>query len=387
MNLPLPDPTAKAHSDTLICLIRDEIQKNQGIIGFDHFMKLALYAPGLGYYSAGSRKFGDKGDFVTAPEISPLFAACIAKQCQQVLAHLPSGSLFELGAGTGIFAQQIMLELEKLHTLPEKYLILETSADLRERQQARLKAEIPHLFARFEWLDTLPAEKISGVIFANEVLDALPVHCFHVKNDTLYERCVTLEKNHFEWILRPPILPELQNQFHQLQADYSLPNGYESEINLQSSAWITSLEKTLKQGVLLLFDYGYGRREYYHSDRSQGTLMCYYQHHKHADPFILVGLQDITAHVDFTSIAETTLTTELKLSGYTTQSSFLLACGLLEIAQSHSLSETALFQQNQAIKILTLPSQMGEAIKAIGLTKNFDIPLLGFSLHDRRRDL
>lgn len=388
MKLPTPDPVALEQCKSLTELIRQEIERSGGYISFARYMELALYAPGLGYYSAGARKFGEKGDFVTAPEISPLFAKCVAKQCQPILAAISHGDILELGAGSGIFAKDLLIELEKLHALPNNYFILEISAELRERQQQFLQTHCPHLVSRIHWLDTLPINGISGIIFANEVMDAMPVHCFRIDENEITERCVTWDKDKFSWHMATPTTPELISRVKAIQEECALAIGYESEVNLMLTAWIATLVNTLKEGVILLFDYGYARHEYYHPDRYQGTLMCYYQHHRHDDPFSLVGLQDMTAHVDFTAVIESATNHGATLAGFTTQASFLLACGLLELASNEkTLFSAEHFQQNQAIKRLTLPSQMGELIKVMGLANNFDLPLLGFSLHDRRRDL
>lgn len=387
MKIPQPDMHAIEHSQRLSRLIQAEIQQHLGFISFARFMELALYAPGLGYYSAGTHKFGKGGDFITAPELSPLFAKCLARQCQQVLSTLKTGDILEFGAGSGVLAKDLLLELEQLNSLPTHYFILETSADLRTRQATLLQQHCPHLLSRIIWLDALPSEPITGIILANEVMDALPTHCFQLQDSVLHERCVTWENEHFAWKLTKPTTPELDAAFARIQTECEIENGYGSEINLLHSPWIHSLAHTLKQGLILLLDYGYSTREYYRPDRNQGTLMCYYQHHKHSDPFFAVGLQDITAHVDFTQIAESGLAAGLTLAGYTTQAGFLLGCGLTGIADAADLSETERFQQNQAIKTLTLPSQMGETIKVMGLTKDIMMPFLGFSLYDRRRDL
>lgn len=385
--LPRPNAAAQSHSEALMRVIHEEISRT-GYISFARYMELALYAPGLGYYSAGTHKIGKAGDFVTAPEISPLFGKCLAKQCEQILSSLGTGDILELGAGSGKLASDLLHELEKLGSLPEHYYILEVSADLRQKQAQYLDQHCPHLFSRVQWLDTLPKTKIKGVILANEVLDALPIHCFRIDGVTIKERCVTtIGKNQLDWLSAPPTTPELTKHVAAILEECPLDNNYESEVNLMLPAWVHSIADSLDQGLLLLLDYGFGRREYYHPDRNGGTLMCYYQHQKHTNPFIMVGLQDITAHVDFTAVAESAVNSNLALAGYTTQSSFLLACGILELASHNTLTATEEYQQNQAIKLLTLPSQMGELIKAIGFTRNIDIPLLGFSLHDRRRDL
>ena len=381
MKLPTPDSIALKHSAQLTQQIHQIISSSGGSIDFARFMALALYTPGLGYYSAGTHKLGKSGDFVTAPEISPLFAKCIARQCNDILTELKTGDILEFGAGSGIFAKDLLLELEKLNNLPMHYYILEISAELRERQQKLLQTTCPHLLARIQWLDTLPIE-FRGIVFANEVMDALPAHCFRIEKAGIQERSVASIDNHFQWHLTPPS-KELQARIEPL----SLTEGYESEANLMLGGWIRSIADMLKQGVVLLIDYGYGQAEYYHPDRSQGTLQCYYQHHRHDDPFILVGLQDISAHVDFTVVVENAHEAGLELAGFTTQTSFLLACGLLEFAQQITGTDAEQFQQAQAIKKLTMPSQMGEAIKVMGLCKNMLSPLVGFSLHDRQRML
>ena len=371
MKLPNPDSTELQHSEQLCAVIRAEINSVGGMLSFSRFMELALYAPGLGYYSAGKYKFGEGGDFVTAPEISPVFARTIARQCQQILQDIPAPNILELGAGSGVFAKDLLLELEKLGSLPQHYYILEVSADLRERQNNFLLKYCPHLYSRIIWLDSLPAEKLSGIIFANEVMDALPVYSFSIESNRLKERCVTWHQGQFAWQLTEPTTAALT-------LDYKLPNGYISEKNLLLPAWIRALSESLAQGVILLFDYGYGRDEYYHPDRYMGTLMCYYRHHYHDNPLMLVGLQDITAHVDFTSVAESALDSGCTLQGYTTQAGFLLAAGFIELAQN---------EKSSAVKRLIMPTEMGEAVKVIGLSKNFSKPLIGFALHDRRRTL
>ena len=350
-------------------------------------MDLALYAPGLGYYNSGTHKIGKEGDFVTAPEISSLFTKCVAKQFHQVLSFLGSSAcILEIGAGSGIFARDVLLELEDLGALPKRYYILEVSADLRARQKQQFIDSCPDLLPHISWLSSLPTD-FTGVIFANEVLDAMPTHCFQIGSNEINERCVSWEKNKFNWLATPATNKELLEKVSALKQQYSLPVGYESEINLIHGAWIRSLADILKKGLILLFDYGYGRSEYYHPDRTSGTLMCYYQHHKNDDPFKYVGLQDITAHVDFTTIVENAVHSHLTLAGYTTQASFLLSSGLLDIAAKKELSPEKLYQQNQDIKRLTLPSQMGELVKVMGLAKDVDLDWVGFSMHDRKRDL
>lgn len=388
MKLPAPDPIAQTHSTQLTNTIRQEIQRADGFISFARFMKLALYAPGLGYYSAGQPKFGKEGDFVTAPEISPLFSHCVAVQCQQILCELEYGDILELGAGSGVFAKDLLLELERLNSLPNHYYILEISADLRTRQHNLLTQYCPHLLTRISWLETLPEKAIDGIIIGNEVLDALPVHCFRIDDSKIKERCVTWDQDHFAWQYTEPTTPDLIQHTESLIQEYGLTNNYESEVNLMLPAWINAIASSLNKGIILLFDYGYGRAEYYHPERNRGTLMCYYQHHRHDDPFKLIGLQDITTHVDFTTVAENACDSGCTLAGYSIQAAFLLNCGLLELAQEKiNMTSVEKINQTQAIKKLTLPSEMGELIKVMALSKNYAKSLRGFSLPDRRRDL
>lgn len=373
------DPNALIRSENLSHLIHQEIKTHGGQIPFARFMELALYAPGLGYYSAGTTPFGHSGDFITAPHISPLFSHCLAQQFSLLLPDLKN--ILEIGAGSGVFAKDVLQKLEKMGNLPENYYIFEISPILCESQKLLFQQECPHLLSRIHWLEELP-DHFTGIIFANEVLDALPIHCFQAEEDGIKERCVGFENNQLCWQLAEPSKAMLGRlNLNEL----SLPVGYQSELNLGIPNWLQAISSSLDKGVVFLFDYGYGRREYYHPDRTQGTLMCFYQHQKHADPFLHIGLQDITAHVDFTAVVECAMDVGFSLAGYTTQASFLLACGLLELEQQTDIVDQ--YQQNQAIKKLTLPSQMGEVIKVMGLTKDFDMPLLGFSLHDRRRDL
>jgi SAM-dependent MidA family methyltransferase len=384
--LPTPHPAAQELSEKLIHLIRQEIQQSDGHITFARFMELALYAPGLGYYNIGTHKLGQHGDFVTAPEISPLFAQCIARQCQQILQELDSGDILEFGAGSGIFAKELLLELEALHALPAHYFILEPSAELRERQIELFNSTCPHLLPRIVWLEKLPEKPLNGIIFANEVLDAMPIHCFEVTEHTIKERCVSWQDDQFIWSHHTPS-PELQTYLESITKDRSLPLGYQSEVSLIQPAWIKTLADRLEKGVILLIDYGYSRDEYYRPERGMGTFMCFYQHHKHDNPFILPGLQDMTAHVDFTHLAESAVEGGLTIAGFTTQAAFLLACDLLGIAERASLSEIEKYKINQAIKILTLPGQMGDIVKVMAFSKELDITLIGFTLQDKRYDL
>lgn len=374
-NLPTPDAIAKAHSAKLRDAIVREILK-QGPMSFARFMKLALYAPGLGYYSAGARKFGEGGDFVTAPEISPLFSRCVARQCQQILTNVKQGDILEFGAGSGMMALEVLRELARQQRLPNYYYILEVSADLRERQLKLFREQAPEFVTKIKWLDSLPREKFKGIILANEVMDAMPVHRFK-QSDDVQEIYVDFKQDKFQWHCNRPSRSDLTESVAALNVNFA--EGYESEINLLLPAWIASLADILEQGVILLFDYGFPRHEYYHPDRSMGTLMCHYQHRAHSDPFLHVGLQDITAHVDFTTVAESAFANGLEIIGYTHQTGFLLGCGIETMLPNPEDIEEY-YTIAQQVKRLTLPSEMGEFFKSMALAQNYNEELIGFSM-------
>lgn len=379
-DLPVPAPDAQAHSRRMAEHIRAAIEEAGGAIPFGRYMELALYAPGLGYYSAGARKFGAAGDFITAPELSPLFSRCLARQCAEVLAEVPGGSILELGAGSGVMAADILLELQALGKLPAQYLILEVSADLRERQKQTIIAKATALASRVRWLDALP-DGFEGVILGNEVLDALPVERFLKRPGGFDEYCVGVEGGGFAWNTRPAgeqlaaVLSALETTLAE-----PLKSGYVSEINLGVMPLISSLAQMLRRGALLLMDYGYPRAAYYHPERSMGTLMCHYRQRAHADVFLYPGLQDITAHVDFTAVAEAGTASGLELAGYTTQAHLLMALGVAGLAEAD-------MRAAQQVKLLTLPEEMGERFKAIGFTRGVAAPLRGFALRDLSRAL
>lgn len=377
--LPLPTAEEQAHSARLQQRIRDEIAAAGSEIPFDRFMELALYAPGLGYYAAGKHKFGEHGDFVTAPELGPLFARCLARPCQALLAELGRGDILEAGAGSGVLAADLLLELESLGQLPEHYFILELSADLRARQTETLQRKAPHLSGRVSWLDSLPSD-FRGMVLANELLDAMPVSRFKIMGNGVNELCVGWEKDGFVW-REKPASASLRARIEPL----GLAAGYVSEINLRAEAWVRSVADIIKRGALLLIDYGFPRAEFYHPQRARGTLMCHYRHQAHDDPLQLVGLQDITAHVDFSAIAETGTGAGLALAGYTSQAAFLLGCGLEQImAASDPNDVRAHLALTQQIKKLTLPHEMGELFKVIAFACGVQEPLPGFTLQDRR---
>jgi SAM-dependent MidA family methyltransferase len=331
---------------------------------------------------------GKTGDFTTAPEISPLFADCFGRQCEHIFAGLETKNMLEIGAGSGQFACDVLNYLIWAQCPPEQYYILEISPALRLQQQAKLRAALPNFFNRIIWLDQLP-NTFTGVVIANEVLDALPVDCFRIENNHIMQRSVAWKENAFAWKLTETMGTPLHTDVEAIVRECHVTDGYESEINLQLEPFLASLAKSLTQGVILFADYGYGRAEYYHPQRRQGTLTCFYRHRRHNNPLIWPGLQDMTAHVDFTRTAESAIDHGLRVAGYTSQAAFLLGLGLTELASAKesTLSDADQFQLHQAIKTLTLPTEMGERIKIMALTKNVDTPLLGFSLHDRRRNL
>lgn len=368
----------------LIQMLHTHLEQKQEI-PFAEFMHLALYAPGQGYYSSGLQKLGKQGDFITAPELTPLFGKTLANQCQQILQQLSNPALFEFGAGTGTLCVDVLSHLEELDSLPGTYYILEVSSNLRHRQQELIKGKIPHLADKVIWLERWPETPFNGVILANEVLDAMPVHRFMQTEHGVMESFITLnEQGQLTEVFKPSdntrLLTYINNNIPENPAPYL------SEVNLFIDDWLLNNYRMLNQGAVLLVDYGFPRHEYYHADRNQGTLMCHYQHHAHTAPLLHPGEQDITAHVDFTHVAEAAQQAGFHVAGYTNQASFLLANGLLSFI--HNLtSEQEQFRSKQAIKQLTQPSEMGELFKVIALTKNMEIDLNGFLLNDKRVSL
>ena len=388
LNLPTPSAAALAHSARLSAAITADIISSGGCVSFRRFMELALYAPGLGYYSAGAHKFGAEGDFVTAPELGNLFAHCMARQCQEIMEHTSSAHILECGAGTGALAAEMLRAWEQWGCLPERYSILEVSAELRARQAQTLRARVPALVECVEWLDELPASGFRGVIVANEVLDAMPVDYFVLQNGKVYQRGVIQHGDAFAFNDHAMADDALQLRIAELRRELSADNfadGYTSEVNFSAEAWLASVAQTIECGAVLLVDYGFPAREYYHPQRDKGTLMCHYRHRAHADPLILPGLQDITAHVDFTAMAQAAHTAGCDVLGYVTQAQFLLNCGLLERVASMDTTDTrAYLALTNEVKKLTLPSEMGELFKVLAIGKNIDINLLGFVSGDQR---
>ena len=379
-----PSAAAQATGAALQSEIRSAIESAGGWLSFARFMELALYAPGLGYYSAGSTKFGASGDFVTAPELSPLFAQCLARQVAQLIEQdIPD--VVELGAGSGTLAAGILPALAALGRLPERYLILEVSADLRERQRARLAESAPQLLERVHWLDVLPAT-LEATVIANEVLDVVPVHIVRTREGQIEELGVSLSETGegFRRAFRPA-----KGELLRAALALGLPqNDYETEISLAAPALVKTLARMLARGVLLLIDYGFPAREYYHPHRLTGTLMCHYRHHAHTDPFALIGLQDITAHVDFTAIAAAGVDAGLRVFGYASQAQFLVNLGITDILSATSPQDARAYAPlaSQAQRLLSL-SEMGEFFKVLALGRGVSGPLIGFVRGDRTHTL
>lgn len=363
-NTTFPPPSADAinHSLKLIQKIMTEIELNQGCLPFHDYMNMALYQPGLGYYVAGSHKIGEQGDFITAPEISPLFGQCIAHFCQANNADLSGQVLFELGAGSGALAISILQSLQKLGNLPKHYWILEPSPDLQARQRKKIATELPEYISQIKWLTTLPTKTFDGIILANEVLDALPIHRFYVDADGIKMLGVAYNGQRFQWQHCQALNPKLELAVNALQhnvgQEWLLP--YASEINLSLLEWLQSITSKLSNGKVILIDYGYEQSEYYHQQRNQGTLMCHYRHQAHSDPFMYPGLQDITAHVDFTDVADCANALGLQVDSYQNQASFLLENQLVQYADTAAKS--------QQMKWLTHPNHFGEIFKVMVLS-------------------
>jgi SAM-dependent MidA family methyltransferase len=375
--LPVPDADALAHSARLDALIRAQIADNGGAIPFSRFMELALYAPGLGYYSAGASKFGESGDFVTAPELGPIFAACVADSVAPVFQQLgPQARFFELGGGTGAFAEVALKRLMELDALPDRYCILEPSAELRHRQRERLQERlVPPLFELVEWLDGPFDDEWDGVLFANEVIDALPTPRFAIEAGEVYEEHVAIEAGELVRVLRPADA-FLGNAVRHLerQLGREFEHGYRSEALPQLPYWVQAVSGGLRNGAMLFVDYGYARGEFYQPDRSDGTLRAFYRHRMHGEPLLWPGLQDLTASVDFTALAEAGVAAGFDFAGYCSQASFLLGNGLAGVLEriERIADEGERLKRTQEVKRLTLPSEMGERFQVMGFEKGVE---------------
>lgn len=382
--LPAPDARARELSAQLAGRIRAAIAAAGGRLGFDAYMQQALYAPGLGYYVNGLRKFGAQGDFTTAPERSPLFARTLARQVAQVLTAVPDGEVLEFGPGSGALAAELLAELDLLGCPPRRYLMLELSAELQQRQRAAIARRVPHLAGRVAWLAQLP-ERFAGVVIANEVLDAMPVRRFRVTDRGIAELFVTTADDDLTLVDGPPQDQQLAARV----ASLDLPPGYESEVNFAAEAWVRTLCERLDRGLLLLIDYGYPQAEYYHPQRHTGTLRCHYRQHAHGDALLWPGLQDITAHVDFTAMAQAGCAAGATLAGFASQAQFLINCGLPQLLEALDPADPAYMDLALQARQLLLPQAMGEAFKVLAFTRGLDEGdgLIGFATGDRRHRL
>jgi len=379
-SLPPPDAAGIQRSAALADVIRSEIDRNGGAIPFTRFMELALYTPRLGYYVSGAHKFGRGGDFVTAPGLGELFARCLARQCAQLIEN-GHRRVLEVGAGVGDMAAVLLEELARLDRVPDEYAILEISPDLVARQHDALESKVPGFTRKVRWLDRLPEPGFRGVVLANEVLDAMPVARFRVRGDALNEMYVTwdddrgfIEVERSVPVARPADLPA------------QLPEGYTSETHPHATAWLRTVAERMESGAIFVVDYGFPAREYYHPQRHDGTLMCHYRHRAHADPYRMVGLQDITAHLDFTALADAARDSGLEVLGYAAQGPFLMSLGLLDMVpvSSESGDVRAQLAATGQIKKLTLPHEMGELFKVLAVGRGIAFPLAGFSLLNHR---
>ncbi len=391
-SLPEPDPDSRAHGAAVATAIRAALEAAGGWLPFDEFMRLALYAPGLGYYQAGQRRFGAAGDFVTAPEISPLYGRCLARQLAQLLERLPSDAeLLEFGAGTGRLACDLLAGLADAGRLPAAYRILEVSGDLRAAQRERLQAQGWCARLPVEWLDALPARPWTGIALANEVLDAMPVARFRIGADGAVEDLGVIAAGQgWAWQARPA-RPAVAAGVAALQGDLEapLPPGYVSDLTLLHAPWLAALAQMHVRGAVLLADYGYSRREYYHPERDRGTLVCHYRHRVHDDPLLLAGLQDLSCSVDFTAVALAGQAAGYTLAGYAPQSTFLVGCGIdRELQACAEQSPERYLEAVAGAQRLILPGEMGERFQVLLLARDLDTDgACGYAIADRRHRL
>jgi SAM-dependent MidA family methyltransferase len=383
--LPDPAPEARTISDQLRERIVAEIERD-GPISFERYMELALYQPGLGYYSAGAEKFGAGGDFVTAPELGDVFARCLAVPVADTLSQLGgAGELLELGAGSGQLACDLMLALDEKGVLPQRYRILELSADLRQRQQAAVVAQIPQFLDRFQWLEQAPDEPFDGVILGNEVVDALPARRFIKRQPVWCELRVGLQADQLVFV-EASAREEHRDSWMRLERELTgqLAEGYISEFQPQLAAWVKSVSAKLIKGRVLLIDYGYPRREYYHPDRTEGTLLCHYRHHVHHDPFWYPGLNDLSVNVEFTALAEALADAGFEVDGLTSQVQFLIGCGLGQVVgeATEAVTQERINLVHQ-VQLLTQPAEMGERMLVLTGARGVDGPAPGFTVENR----
>jgi SAM-dependent MidA family methyltransferase len=384
----MSDEVQAEHSGLVREHLRDQIASAGGWLSFERFMELVLYAPGLGYYSGGAQKLGKDGDFTTAPEISSLFGRCVAVQCAEVLRALHVPSILEIGAGSGRLAADVLARLQGSGQLPENYWILEVSADLRQRQRALLEERLPHLLPLVAWLDRPPEEPFDGIVLANEVLDALPVARFRWDAGGIDELGVGIDQQNFAWVARPatPAMAQACNRLSEAGGGWDA--GYVSEFCPRIPAWTRAVTRSLRTGAALWFDYGLPRAEYYLPERHDGTLICHYRHRVSGDPFVNIGLQDITAWVDFTLLAEASREAGFELAGFTTQAHFLAGVGIdREMRLAAGDDENRFARLAHQARQLMLPGEMGERFKAMVWLRGLDMPLSGFELLDLRHTL
>jgi len=368
--LPTPDDASLNHSSVVLDELAKNINKNKGWINFADFMQFILYKPGLGYYSSGTTKLGAGGDFTTAPEISDLFGACLADYMIKIVHSYPKLMILEIGAGSGQLAFDILTRLDKQGFVTDQYYILEISADLKEKQQRLLEKLPKNLLKKVTWLDALPENFITGVIISNEVLDAMPCRRFSIQNENIYEIGISCNKQRL--IEQEKLAGEdIKDSVHKIERELNrkFANGFVSEIRPDYKNWFAALSSSLASGVIMFIDYGCSRKEYYSTDRSTGTLVCHYQNIAHYDPLFLPGLQDLSAWVDFSLVANVGLENGFKVETYTSHRDFLLSAGILELVDKIS-DQNKRFEINQAVKQLLLPSQMGDTFKFMLLSKD-----------------
>jgi SAM-dependent MidA family methyltransferase len=380
-SLPAPGADAAAHSARVVARVRDEIDRAGGFIPLARYIELVLYAPGLGYYVAGARRFGPAGDFVTAPEMTPLYSAAIARQLERVLAAAGDDDVVELGAGSGALAAGVLNAFADDGRRDVRYRILEVSAPLRHTQRETLAREAPALANRVEWIDGVP-QRIRGAIVMNEVLDAIPPHVVVRRAGEWHERGVVWRNGSFALDERPLDDSRLRTL---AQARFPASIDYASEISPAAEALVTTLAQRVEAGALLIVDYGFPRREYYHPDRREGTLVGHYRHRVHTDPFLWPGLSDLTAHVDFTAVAEAGQRGGARVAGYATQASFLMGCGFLELLAGAAAPDSVDYMREAgAVQRLLSPAEMGELFKVLLLARGVECPFLAISDMSRR---
>jgi SAM-dependent MidA family methyltransferase len=383
--LPPPSAAERDHSKRLVAHLVRAIAEAEGWISFADYMHAALYAPGLGYYAAGAHKLGAAGDFVTAPELTPLFGRALAAQLAQVLPRGAQGEIVEVGPGSGCLAADILTALAELDALPARYLLLEVSPDLRERQRQRLAARVPEFLGRVRWIDALP-ETWRGAVIANEVLDAVPPHLVARRDGDWFERGVTVDATASLAFADRPLAAGLLRTM--AQSRFPAAGDYVSELNPAAEALVRTFGERCERGLMLLVDYGFPEAEYYHPQRNAGTLMAHYRHHALADPFFYPGLSDMTAHVDFSAVARAGIAGGMAVSGFTSQAQFLIACGVLdELARCGDPESMDYLRAASAVHKLTSPAEMGELFKVLALTRSFDLDLIGFGAGERSHRL